>query len=649
MAVTSLNLQPDTPRSSLLTQPRSLVEHAHNALTVAAQQHADNAHFFQEERNVWRPDSWLLQRCWEELAEIGAVEETLEVAALAEARKPLSLSHALHRVAQRVGDHPVMGGHILSVLEEMEVSQWHEAERSAPDPARDRLLWAAATAATCGASSLAFAFLERLDQSIRPWDAVVIHPEKRELLTEVLAHTEPHPLAVALLIGANRRFGEAGDNLVHKVALAVDSTTRPGMRLLDLCADSMRFAALTTMHSQRLAVAVMARAGEADAVLRQLETIATVQEARRESGLALRRNDQQLLRQVKRPQANADVDFLVYTLQEAIRVMPLREIEREQRVALARQLATLGRQSDGWTAAGAAATLVDLGALKLAIEVVDHIAPTDPTRSEGAIALVDRLLAVREDALAREQVQKALTWAQTQEGKNAERATVWGLAEVYLKHGYPDRALALLDTRTVQPGFWTRLRSRFRSVMTDDQLRDDRVRLRAKLQLGDMGRETDLLLHALRNWGPRLLEGESLVNYYLDGLLAPLLETARWADVWSLLPEVQSVLARVSGERHTVHVRHAADLLIAHMDVMPPDEQPPAKLTDFFQGLWSQDAQRGIWQVVHGIEGALPSILALEGPEAVIRIAQMAATEGDTWNTAGPVLDAGAGTTGPGA
>ena len=620
-----------------MTQRRSLTEYAVTALRTAAAQAPSGERFFLEERNIWRPDSWLMQRAWEELADIGAVDEALEVAALLVARNPLTVPHAMLRAARVAGDRPDVRDHILSALANAQPVLMRPPDAAGARLARERLLIAAATAAACGDISTTFTFLERLDQFAKPWDEMIVHPEKRELLATVLARVGPHPLSLALIMSANRRFGEAGDNFVNKVALAVDVDARGGARLLDRCVDAMRFAALTTMHSQRMAVAVMARGGVADAVLRQLETIANVQEARRESGLALRKNDQQLLRQVKRPQANADVDFLVYTLQEAVRVMPLRRIDREQRVALVRQLGVLGGQSDGWTAAGAAATLLELGAPKLAIEVVDNIAPNDPTRSEGAIALVSGLLAAQEDDLAAEQVQKALDWARAQEGKNAERATVWGLVDVFLDHDRPEQALALLDARTVQPTFMDRLRNRFRNVITDDQLRDDRLRLRAKLQLGDQSRATDELLRDLRTWGPRLLEGEALVNFYLDSLLAPLLTAARWVDVWDLLPEIQDVLARAGGDRHTVHVHHAAELLIAHMDVIPADEQPLERYVDFLSGLWRQDAARGIWQTVHGLEGALPLILALEGPEAVIQIARVASKEGEEWIKIGPL------------
>ena len=34
------------------------------------------------------------------------------------------------------------------------------------------------------------------------------------------------------------------------------------------------------------------------------------------------------------------------------------------------------------------------------------------------------------------------------------------------------------------------------------------------------------------------------------------------------------------------------------------------------------DARRGAWQAVHGLEGSLPLILALEGPATVVSLAR---------------------------
>ena len=195
----------------------------------------------------------------------------------------------------------------------------------------------------------------------------------------------------------------------------------------------------------RLTAIALAQAGAIDEVLAQLTAIANIQAARRESGLSLRKGDQNLLRQVKRPTADADIDFQVYTMQEAVRTMPVRQMPREERIELANRLVLLGTQSDGWTAAGAAATLIELGAAKFAIDVVESISAKDPTKAEGYIGLVRGLLAVEEPALAEEQIQKGLEWAHAYPGRNPERALIWGLAQVYLERNQPDKALTILD------------------------------------------------------------------------------------------------------------------------------------------------------------------------------------------------------------
>jgi tetratricopeptide (TPR) repeat protein len=229
-------------------------------------------------------------------------------------------------------------------------------------------------------------------------------------------------------------------------------------RLLTVGVDTFRHATLTSLHARRLTAIALAQAGAIDEVLEQLTAIANIQAARRESGLSLRKGDQNLLRQVKRPTADADIDFQVYTMQEAVRAMPVRQMSREARIELANRLAALGTQSDGWTAAGAAATLIELGAVKFAVDVVESIPAKDPTKAEGYIGLVRGLLAVDEPALAEEQIEKGLAWAHAYPGRNPERALIWGLAQLYLERNQPDRALAILDAWREPTGFWQSVR-----------------------------------------------------------------------------------------------------------------------------------------------------------------------------------------------
>ena len=40
------------------------------------------------------------------------------------------------------------------------------------------------------------------------------------------------------------------------------------------------------------------------------------------------------------------------------------------------------------------------------------------------------------------------------------------------------------------------------------------------------------------------------------------------------------------------------------------------------RAIWQHDAGRGVWQTIHAIEGTLPLLLALDGPQAVTQLAQ---------------------------
>ena len=51
----------------------------------------------------------------------------------------------------------------------------------------------------------------------------------------------------------------------------------------------------------------------------------------------------------------------------------------------------------------------------------------------------------------------------------------------------------------------------------------------------------------------------------------------------------------------------------------------------FLNDLWTADANRGLWQVVYGINGSLPLVHALEGPATVVNIAHAAHNQGSDW------------------
>jgi hypothetical protein len=321
----------------------------------------------------------------------------------------------------------------------------------------------------------------------------------------------------------------------------------------------------------------------------------------------------------------------------------------------------VGVRSDGWTAAGAAATLVELGALKYAIEVVEHIAPGDPTRAEGMLSLVRGLLAVDEPALAQEEAQRALAWARSRPDRNPERAIIWGLTGIYLDYGLPAQALQWLAQWREPTGWRHRFETLWRNPMDDDALRLRSLRLRALLQQGPpagdaatlrtYARELQQLETDLRTWAPRLLEGEALVHAYVDWLLRPLLAAGKWSQVASLLPTLVQALNNTSGSKHATEVTTVTALLAQYWrttlapqpsptngnseleasNSVQPDLQVRQTLELFLADLWRADAHRSAWQIVHGLEGSIPLLIALEGTSALVDLARAVQTQTAFW------------------
>jgi hypothetical protein len=57
-----------------------------------------------------------------------------------------------------------------------------------------------------------------------------------------------------------------------------------------------------------------------------------------------------------------------------------------------------------------------------------------------------------------------------------------------------------------------------------------------------------------------------------------------------------------------------------------------AALEDFLRGVWQADSRRGLWQTVHGIEGTLPLLIALDGPGAIVSLARGVEQAGARWS-----------------
>ena len=648
------------------TLTSSLATPALDALRGASAIPLDAKTFFSEERNVWRPDTWLLQRCWEALADSGNGVPAMAVADMCKFRQPLAPTQTLYRLAQQSHEQPELDAlierHLQALIQETDQSL-PELEKTARI---EQKLLIAASAALMDDSALGFACLEELEQIENDWHHIFTHPDQRSILASTITRLGLHPLVGDLIDSAIMRFEDAGAQFLLQITSALTPDVMAGQappdakRLLTRCLNVFRHATLTTLHSRRIAATVFGQAALVDEVLDQLDTIANIQEARRDSGLFQWQRDPAYLRHVKRSSANSDIDFQVYTLQEAVKGMPIRQLTTDQRLRLADRLIKLAVRSDGWTAAGTTTTLIRLEALQYAVRLVDQIPPDDPTRSEGVISLVRGLLNIQELQTATVQVRKALAWLQPYRGRNAERATIWGLSEVYLEKRQPDLALMLLEkrARTANNGLLERLRNLWRERLDDDQLRDDALRLRALLQISQQPNATAnplpkelagnlpplrTLFERLCVGAPKVLEGEALVNFCIEDLLQPLLAARAYKQVWQVMPLMLAALIESSGDKHAVNINKASTLLVplitqtglplnfSDQKQVRQSDSPNQSLTNFILALWQAAISKGIWQTVHSIEGTLPLMLAIEGPDAVVNLARAALKEGDRW------------------
>jgi hypothetical protein len=87
---------------------------------------------------------------------------------------------------------------------------------------------------------------------------------------------------------------------------------------------------------------------------------------------------------------------------------------------------------------------------------------------------------------------------------------------------------------------------------------------------------------------------------------------------------------------HTLQspVSDATDTLATNNGDLSSNSDPlqaHTELTQFLVQLWENDIRKGLWQTVHGIEGSLALLLALEGAEALMTVAQVALREGSSW------------------
>ncbi|MCB0112494.1 MAG: hypothetical protein KDD84_00305 [Caldilineaceae bacterium] len=620
----------------------ALVQSATNALRSADQSNPSVA-----DRQVRQPDTWLLRCALMALAEHGSADATLAVVELIRDREPLAAYKILPVLARRAEDDVEIAYFVANRLQALRflLRRPSDVDRNTWG---DQLLNMACAAARLDDDTLAFSCLERLDQAPDIWITLFSQQDRRELLAETVALLGLHPLTNYLIRNAIRHHGDAGAHFLQQVAVNAAAWIAKGRRvartrrLLQRCVDTVQIATLLTLLSRRYAGAVLALGGDVRAILEQINTIANIQDARRESGVAYRESEHKVLRQVRRPRADIDVDFQFYTLKEAVDHLDLANLHTADRTALAERLSHLGAASDGWTAASAAGTLIRLGELDHAVAVVDRIDPRDPTRSEAYNVLVAGLLDAGQNDEARVQAQKAVRWAQSLPEIHPERMVIWGIAEAYLKHDQAQAALGVLAQRRA-PNLTTRLRRLFRGgEVTEDQLREDALRMYAALLNRQGGRDQATpILATIRRQAPQALDGKALAIFYTDHVLAPLLETGSHDLAWSFLHDVRSVLGRILSREQPVRVEAVARLLVEALDTIDAvtNDAVSSKAMDaahnaarsLLRHLWEGSAQQGIWPTVYSIGGSLPLLIRLVGSSAVVEIAQLANAEGHSW------------------
>lgn len=623
-----------------------LVTAATNALRRAAQTPP-----LPNDRQVRQPDSWLIRHCWQALAASGTPEATFSVVDLAGVGEPISLFRALPILAERAeGD----VGLAVALAEKLR----SVSGLATLPPSGNRELWAerllalAYSAARIDDSSLAFACLERLDQQPGIWSTVFARTELRERLAQTVAYAGPHPLTMQLLRNALRHHDEPGGQFLLSVGtlaarhIREERRVSASRRLLRRCVDTFQNTAIISLISRRHAAITFGLAGQPQQVLEQITIIANVQEARRTSSIyALRDSEQQLVRQVRRSRANADVDFQLYTLKEAVDGLPLEKVSLAHRQLLADKVAELGGASDGWSAAAAAGTLVRLGSIQHAVAINERVDPTDHSRSEAHRVLVAALLQTGDETGAAAQTQAGVRWAQSLAEQHPERLTIWGIVEAYLAQGKAETALAVLNQRR-PASFGVRMRRLFGEKPNEEALREEALRMHAALlpQEGAQGGGEDravIHLSHVRRWAPNLLEGKALALFYTENVLEPLLSARNDRMLWAFLPDLCRALGGIVSREFPTRVEDVCEKLVRRLTLRQAEEgddqdataleEERAVLGDFLVQLWEQSADQSVWQTVYAVGGTLPLIIALAGSEAAMAIAQLAAAEGAGW------------------
>ena len=204
----------------------------------------------------------------------------------------------------------------------------------------------------------------------------------------------------------------------------------------------------------------------------------------------------------------------------------------------------------------------------------------------------------------------------------------------------PAQALAVLEAWQEPAGFWQNLRAAWGHKANDDDLRRSGLRLRALLQQDPpQSREIQQQIGLLTQWAPKLLAGEALASFLTDNLLVPLLESGRIRQALPVLSGLQQATATSSGEKYAARLSYWAGLLVAKVEPTQTEgaqgevEAVRRELERWMGAIWQADSQRGLWQTVQGIEGLLPLLIGLEGPQAVVQLAHSVVQIGPQWGT----------------
>ncbi len=625
--------------------PGTLGHQAIHALQDALASLEASPRLLKEERSIRQPDSWLAERCWHMLASAGHTESALVLATLIAPRQPLAVPQALLALAASVQERRNILQFVRKRLEQ-HVLLLIPATPEAVVSYSEHLLLASATAVHLHHPAMIFTCLERLDQIEGTWGTIMASSDLRPHLATTVAASPLHPLTAHLITTCLPRFALAGAQFLAELTACCvmeEGDVKPGRRpIMDLCLTAVQDYVPADVTIRRYTATILARTGQCQAVLDTMDVMHNIMEAQQEHALPARDVDDNLLRHVVRAGANTDVDFQVFTLQEALRALPAAQRTDAAVKQMAERLVNLASRSDGWTAAGATAALIDTGWFEEASAMVEKIPPEDTARSDAICVIVQGCLERREPAQADAQVRKSWRWISQLADENVKRLTIRRLAEAYVQAGYAQQGMALLSRRS-SAGWLQRLLRSTPKEPEEWHLSETWLELLCQLKAPQSQATTaeKTLMRRVVARAPVLLEGEALVAFYLR-MLPNLLEAGRWTYIVDLLPGLQQALLQIKGMRHAVRTRDCTGYLVQALARIPHEHRLwlTQTLQQWTAELWAQTAREGIWQAVYSIDGCLALVQALEGPQPILAIGRFAQNANENLDWGRPVAAA---------